>query len=176
MMIFTLLFLALSAIANASATIEAAIINRILQLDIGLQGTYLLLDKVDEDNSNVTATDIVVLYNSIVAPSSNVIEPLNGPCSEGIQFTLCQAYHSFVITSTNLYDDLAGDADEFNQECRNGLREGLNRIWIENSLFVDQIAPGGLPLCFESIQCDCAAFTKAFMEAWWALEPSTASQ
>ncbi|CBF79425.1 predicted protein [Aspergillus nidulans FGSC A4] len=166
-----LFLLAFSAIVSAEISIEASILNRLLQLDIGLYGTFILLDRFD-DGANVTLSDIVVFYNTVTAPGQSSIQPFSSPCDEAIQFSICQAYHSFALTSIKLYNEFADGADDFDKGLRNNLREGFNRIYIENSGFVDNIAPVGLPLCFESIQQDCWALNKVFLQAWNALDPA----
>ncbi|KAL4814216.1 hypothetical protein BDW67DRAFT_186949 [Aspergillus spinulosporus] len=163
--------LAFSATVSADTSIEASILNRLLQLDLGLYGTYILLDRFDEDGANVT--EIVVFYNTVTAPGQGFIQPFSSPCDEAIQLSICQAYHAFALTSIKLYNDLADGADDFDKGRRNNLREGFNRIYTENSGFVDNIAPVGLPLCFESIQRDCWALNKVFLQAWNALDPAT---
>ncbi|KAL4737361.1 hypothetical protein BDV11DRAFT_155325 [Aspergillus similis] len=166
-----LFLLAFSATASAEISIEASILNRLLQLDLGLYGTLVLLDKF-EDEANVTLSDIVVFYNTVTAPGQSSIQPFSSPCDEAIQLSICQAYHAFALTSIQLYNDLADGAVDFDKGLRNNLRDGFNRIYTENSGFVDKIAPVGLPLCFESIQRDCWALNKAFLQAWNALDPA----
>ncbi|KAL4917464.1 hypothetical protein BDW62DRAFT_201704 [Aspergillus aurantiobrunneus] len=78
---------------------------------------------------------------------------------------------SFAITSIELYTDLTDGASAFNRDLRNGLQEGFNRIYNENADFVDNVAPSRLPICFESIQCDCPAMNEAFLMAFKALDP-----
>lgn len=39
-----------------AATIESSIINRLLELDLGLKGAYVLLDRIDEESANITAS------------------------------------------------------------------------------------------------------------------------
>lgn len=48
-----LFLLAFSATVSAEISIEASILNRLLQLDLGLYGTFILLDRFD-DGANVT--------------------------------------------------------------------------------------------------------------------------
>ncbi|OJJ57838.1 hypothetical protein ASPSYDRAFT_203499 [Aspergillus sydowii CBS 593.65] len=159
----------------AAATIESSIINRLLDLDLGLKGAYVLLDRIDEESSNITASDVSVAYNAIVAPGTNSIQqPFSSPCDEAIQFTICEAYHMFAITSIQLYNDLTDDASEFNNDLRKGMQEGFGRIYNENAFFVDHVAPDGVPLCLESIQWDCWVMNKAYWMACKALSPNAA--
>ncbi|KAL4974510.1 hypothetical protein BDW66DRAFT_152802 [Aspergillus desertorum] len=167
-----LFLLAFSATASAEVSIEASILNRLLQLDLGLQGTSILLDRCDEDGANVTLAEVVVFYNTITAPGQSSIQPFPSPCDEAIQLSICQAYHTFALTSIKLYNDLADGAGVFDKGLRNNLRDGFNRIYTENAGFVDKVAPVGLPLCLESIQWDCWALNKAFLRAWNALDPA----
>ncbi|KAL4777939.1 hypothetical protein BJX76DRAFT_344556 [Aspergillus varians] len=170
-LIHLLFFLAVSVVATG--TLESSVLNRLLQLDLGLRTTYILLDRIDEASANVTASDVIVAYNAIVAPGTNTIQqPFASSCDEATQFTLCQAYHTFAITSISLYTELTDNAPEFSKDLRNGLQEGFNRIYNENAYFVDNVASGGLPLCLESIQWDCWALTKAYLMACKALSPS----
>ncbi|KAL4935097.1 hypothetical protein BDV06DRAFT_217671 [Aspergillus oleicola] len=163
--------LPLSAIATAS--IESSALNRLLQLDLGLRRTYILLDRLDEDTAHITETDIVVAYNAIVAPGTCSIQvPFPSACDPSIQFAICQAYHTFAITSISLYFDLADGASDFNKDLRNSFQEGFARIFDENARFVDNVAPTGLPLCLESIQWDSWALNEAFMQAFRALDPA----
>jgi hypothetical protein len=46
----------------------------------------------------------------------------------------------FALTSIKLYNDLADGADDFDKGLRNNLREGFNRIYIENSVCAPLIA------------------------------------
>ncbi|KAL4874159.1 hypothetical protein BDV12DRAFT_192021 [Aspergillus spectabilis] len=166
---------AVSAIANATITptIESSIVNRLLQLDLGLRATALLLDSVDEEGANITVTDVITSYGKVTAPGPNTIQQLfSSPCDESIQFVLCHVYHTFAVTSISLYTDLAEDASDFSRDHRNGLQEGFARFYTENSFFVDTVAPIGVPLCLESIQCDDWALNKAFMIAFNALTPT----
>ncbi|RDW74713.1 uncharacterized protein DSM5745_07375 [Aspergillus mulundensis] len=170
---FVFLFiLAFIASASAEVTIEASILNRLLQLDLGLHGTSILLDRSDEDEANITLAEVVVFYNTITAPGQSSIQPFPSSCDEAVQFSICQAYHTFALTSIKLYNDLADDADDFDKGLRNNIRDGFNRIFTENAGFVDKIAPVGLPLCLESIQWDCWALNRAFLMAWNALDPA----
>ncbi|KAL4927406.1 uncharacterized protein BDV17DRAFT_292628 [Aspergillus undulatus] len=170
--LFPLIFLAVSAITTAS--IESSALNRLLQLDLGLRRTYILLDRLDEESAHIVASDIVVAYNAIVAPGTCSIEvPFPNACDPSIQFAICQAYHTFAITSISLYFDLTDGATNFNKELRHGLHEGFHRIYDENAKFVDTVAPTGLPLCLESIQWDCWALNEAFNSAYRALDPAT---
>ncbi|KAL4987524.1 hypothetical protein BDW68DRAFT_108603 [Aspergillus falconensis] len=168
-----LFILAFSATASAEVSIEASVLNRLLQLDLGLHGTSILLDRSDEAGANVTLAEVVIFYNTITAPGQSSIQPFPGSCDEAIQFSICQAYHTFALTSIELYNDLADGAGDFDKGLRSNLRDGFNRIYTENAGFVDKIAPVGLPLCLESIQWDCWALNRAFLRAWDALDPAT---
>lgn len=54
-MFFKLIQLIFVTVAVA-ATIESSIINRLLELDLGLKGAYVLLDRIDEESANITAS------------------------------------------------------------------------------------------------------------------------
>ncbi|KAL4885353.1 hypothetical protein BJY04DRAFT_180722 [Aspergillus karnatakaensis] len=154
-------------------TIESSIVNRLLELDLGLRATATLLDSAGEKEGNITFTDVVTSFGKVTAPGPNTIQQLfSSSCDESIQFVLCQIYHTFVITSISFYTDLAEDASDFSKDHRNGLQEGFSRFYTENSFFVDTVAPIGFPLCLESIQCDDWALEKAFMIAFNALTPT----
>ncbi|OJJ04552.1 hypothetical protein ASPVEDRAFT_30998 [Aspergillus versicolor CBS 583.65] len=173
-MFFKLIQLIFVTVAVA-ATIESSIINRLLELDLGLKGAYVLLDRIDEESANITASDVSVAYNAIIAPGTNSIQqPFSSPCDEAIQFTICEAYHMFAITSIELYSDLTDDASKFNNDLRKGMQEGFDRIHKENAFFVEHVAPSEVPLCLESIQWDCFAMNKAYWMACKALTPNAA--
>ncbi|KAI9369284.1 hypothetical protein BJX61DRAFT_545729 [Aspergillus egyptiacus] len=169
--IYILSILALSA--AVTATVESSLLNRLLQLDLGLTVTSILLDSLGEDTAQISALDVVTSYNlTTTVGTSTLWLPLSEPCEESTQYVLCQAYHTFVITSISLYGDLVEDADQFNRDLRNILQVGFTNIWNENLDFVVKVAPAGLPLCLESIQLDDKAHEKAFLKAFNALDPS----
>ncbi|KAL5332593.1 hypothetical protein BJX70DRAFT_113864 [Aspergillus crustosus] len=173
------LLLAISAVSATGIvptvpTIESSIVNRLLQLDLGLRATALLLDSLDEEGANITVADVITSYGKTTAPGPNTIQQLfSSPCDETTQFVLCHVYHTFALTSISLYTDLAEGSSDFTRDHRNGLQEGFARFYMENAFFVDTVAPTGVPLCRESIQYDDWALHKAFMIAFNALTPMT---
>ncbi|KAL4957957.1 hypothetical protein BDW69DRAFT_180049 [Aspergillus filifer] len=172
-LLWLLLLFFLPRSAQATASIESSALNRLLQLDLGLRRTYILLDRLDEETAHIAVSDVVIAFNAIVAPGTCSIQvPFPNACDPSIQFAICQAYHTFAITSISLYFDLADGASDFNKELRHSFYEGFTRIFDENARFVANVAPGGLPLCLESIQWDSWALNEAFMQAFKALDPA----
>ncbi|KAL2841218.1 hypothetical protein BJX68DRAFT_271286 [Aspergillus pseudodeflectus] len=175
--LLTLALSLLSSLASAYPAIDSAILCRLLQLDLGLRQAYILLDRLGDDAPSITPADIVNIFNATTAQNTTTLQqPLPIACEGATQFVICLAYHEFTTTSIELYSDLAEDADEFDPTARNGFVDGFTAIYNENADFVEKVAPLALPLCVQSIRQDDMVLEKAFLEAFNALDPATASE
>ncbi|KAL2819920.1 hypothetical protein BDW59DRAFT_164829 [Aspergillus cavernicola] len=167
---YLLAFIALSA--GVTTNTESSILTRLFQLDLGFKQTLILLDTLGDESSQVTAADIITLYNiTTFQGPNNPLQQFYVPCIESTQYVLCQAYHTVAMTSLSLYSELVDDAYDFNKDQRNVFQDGFTNIFNENLEFVAKVAPYGLPLCFEGIQLDDSAVEKAFLKAFEALDP-----
>ncbi|KAL3496997.1 hypothetical protein BJX62DRAFT_231625 [Aspergillus germanicus] len=161
----------LSPLAAAYPSIDSAILCRLLQLDLGFRQAYSLLDSLGDDAPSIMPADIVSIFNATTAQNTTTLQqPLPIPCEDATQFVI------FRNNKYRAYSDLAEDADEFDRTARNGFVNGFTAIYSENADFVEKVAPLALPLCVQSIRRDDMVLEKAFLGAFNALDPATASE
>ncbi|KAJ5653806.1 hypothetical protein N7490_000809 [Penicillium lividum] len=169
--------LALGAAATTNATdIAPAVQNRLAQIDLGYQQTYLLLNHLD-DNTGVSADDVVSAYNTTANAEAMDLgknQPTK-PLSDSTQLVICQAFHSLALTGIQLNNAFVDSASHFNKAQRNDLQTALSKVNDETGSFFIHVAKPALPYCLTTLQTDESAIYKSLLAAAKALDPSDAT-